>query len=350
MTELAIGPANYAGQAHAWAQAAGTHLGVRAVSFTYRRAPRGVSPKNPFLFQTDLKLPYPRTATRFHRARQIALLSKFSHVMLDGFVTVGQKANSPIDRDVELLEKHETQVALISHGSDIRHPEEHRALFQDSYFNYADAEWSQQIQEKVERNQATLQAFPNAPLFVSTPDLLLHQPHASWLPLTGDPSLFKFLSTKKAQNAKPTFLHIPSRRNPPIKGTQFIDPVLKSLDSEGIINYISPESVSRETMLRLISTADVVVDQLLSGAYGMTAVEAMAMGKVVIGNVSPDVRALMPAAPPIVQSGASSFPQVVEQLLAGRETWDDIGEESSKFAQLWHDGRAAADALRAWLL
>lgn len=240
-------------------------------------------------------------------------------------------------------------MALISHGSDLRHPDEHRDLFRDSYFDHADDSWVQIMQKTVERNQKTLRKFPEVPLFVSTPDLLLHQPRASWLPLTVDERLFAIGATPIFRRPKPTVLHIPSRRNPPIKGTHIIDPILRRLNDCGLIEYISPEGVTHAEMIRLIARSDVVVDQILTGSYGLTAVEAMAMGRLVIGNLSDRVRATLPGVVPIIDAPPHNFERVLMELIEDPVHFAHVASQGVNFARDWHDGREAAIAIYRWL-
>lgn len=349
MTELLVGPANYAGQAHAWARAAEDQLGIPASSFSHStQLPLGLGGPT-FTFPTDRQFPHPRLATPFGRRLRLRSLARTRAVALDGFVPVGARPDEGVDEDVAFLLERGTEVALISHGSDLRHPQEHLSWFPDSYFALADEQWNAWMQAQVERNQATLRGFPDVPLFVSTPDLLIHQPRATWLPLTVSDAMFASDQPPALARRRPVVLHIPSRRNPPIKGTQFIDPVLQKLHAQGVVEYVSPEGVSHPEMLSLISRADIVVDQLLVGAYGLTAVEAMSMGRLVVAGIAPRVKDLMPEAPPLVEATPETFAEAMTRVLDSREDMSRTAVEGRKFARRWHNGRAAASALGAWL-
>lgn len=347
---LGIGPANYAGQAHQWAAATRRWSGHDAFSFCHKARPFGIlGPRPSFSFPADVLLPHPRTMTslRRHLLRR-SIGRSTSHLILDGFASIGERLTAGVTRDVEYLTERGVRLALASHGSDIRHPDEHCDWFANSYFKHAEPSWVSLARRQVEQNQRTLERFPHVPFFVSTPDLLIHQPRAIWLPLTLDPGELPTPRRAALSRGKPSVFHLPSRRNPPIKGSNFIDSVMHALHAEGLIDYISPPSVSHAQMLALMGNADIVVDQILSGSYGLTAVEGMALGRIVIGNVDARVRALMPEDPPILDATPDTLDTVIREILARPETFRSFGQRGRAFARRWHSGQAAAERIIDW--
>ena len=76
-------------------------------------------------------------------------------------------------------------------------------------------------------------------------------------------------------------LHAPSRRI--VKGTKYILDAVEELKSEGLkFDFKMVEGMKNSDAKELYRTADIVVDQLRIGWYGVLAVEAMALGKPVI--------------------------------------------------------------------
>ena len=345
MATLAIGPANYAGQAAAWAGAAERHLGISAYSFGFRARPFRVGPEPAFTFPADKIFPHPRPLTPLGRRLRTGMLARNSHVALDGFVPIRRPLGNGIDDDIEFLQSQSAAVALISHGSDLRHPDLHRDHFKHSYFDHADEAWNDAMRRLVERNQRTVTGHSNLRLFVSTPDQLVLYPHAVWLPLCVDSGLFSVDVQPVLSGRVPVVLHIPSRRTPPIKGTHFIDPIMQSLASRGIIQYVSPEAVSHGEMMRLMANADIVIDQLLVGAYGVTAVEAMALGRSVICAVSDEVRRALPEDPPLVTATPKTLEAAVHELIGEPDHYSALAARGREYARAWHDGRASAAAL-----
>ena len=339
---LAIGPANFAGQAYQWAHAVRDFLGVDTRSFA--PVTRG------FEFPVDVSLGRSRADALFRRHRAVArALEGASHVAVDGFIPLfGIPGMGNLRRDVDRLARRGVRVALISHGSDTRDPDAHIARNQYSYFSSAGKEYVARLRT-VSRTNREFASDSGLPVFVSTPDLLLDNPGASWLPLSVQSDRWRGFGRALASDV-PTVLHIPSKRLPPIKGTATIDPVLRSLDERGKIVYLSAERVSNVRMAALVERCDIVVDQLLSGSYGVAAIEGMASGRLVVGNVAAATRSLMSEPPPIVDATPDDFEAIVMDILAHREFFFDLAATGPGFVDRWHSGAASAAALSDFLL
>ncbi len=341
---LAVGPANYAGQAHAWATAVSAHTPVPAWSFQ-----RGPVRRGSFAFDASKTIPAPLFHLSLARGPRIRhLLRGTSHLALDGYQPFFRLFRSGVlGKDVGSLTRMGYQVALVAHGSDVRDPAQHLQREPFSHFREGDGSWRDAMAALSARNRAWADSL-GLPLFVSTPDLLLDQPTATWLPVAVD--VQRWAGPEDAGSRRvPRVLHLPSRRNPPIKGTQYVEPVLKELDLAGVIQWIEPTAVPHSQMPALIRSCDIVIDQLLIGSYGVAAVEAMAAGRVVIGRVSPDVAALMPEAPPIVDADPGTLESVIRGLAAEPSRIADLARLGVQFAQRWHSGLASARALAPFL-
>lgn len=346
---LAIGPANYAGQAYYWAESVTQFLGVPAFSFSHRTSVFPRSRPQGFQFPVHRTLPHHRSTTSLAKALGVRrLLKGTTHLALDGFLPLFDRIDrSHAGNDTRRLLGMGLQVALVAHGSDVRDPDAHMARYPFSYYRGAPDEWLENLRSHSLVNRRTVESF-GGPTFVSTPDLLLDVPTATWLPLAIDLELWASSQPPLATSI-PTVVHVPSRRNPPIKGTSYIDPVLQRLHDQGRINYVSPMSLPHASMRDLVRTADIVVDQILTGSYGAAAVEGMAAGRLVLGFVGQEVRDLMPESPPIVDAEPSRFAEVMDQVLAERDGFIERASRGPQFAQRWHSGLASARSLAAFL-
>ncbi|WP_460812518.1 glycosyltransferase [Nocardioides salsibiostraticola] len=128
-----------------------------------------------------------------------------------------------------------------------------------------------------------------------------------------------------------------------------IEPALRRLEAQGHIQYVSPSSVTHKKMLSLVAKADIVVDQVLTGSYGLTAVEAMCLQRVVVGAVSTQVRDVMPSAPPVVDATPDSLEDVIMEIIEHRSFFVDLAQQGRDFAETWHNGRAAANVIADWI-
>jgi len=217
-----------------------------------------------------------------------------------------------------------------------------------SFYRLWDESQRKLLEEQADRNRAAVEE-SGIPAFVSTPDLILDLPSATWLPLVIDTR--SWLKDESAlKNRKPVVFHAPSRRKPPIKGSHLIEPVLAELDRKGLIYYRSPTgTVSHDKMPGLVKEADVVVDQILTGSYGVAAVEGMASGRLVIGYVGDEIRATMPEDPPILDSLPEDFLNTMLQVISKRADYADLAAGGPAYAERIHSGQMSAQVLASFL-
>jgi hypothetical protein len=101
-------------------------------------------------------------------------------------------------------------------------------------------------------------------------------------------------------------------------------------------------------MLREIRAADVVVDGLVLGAYGGTAIQAMAAGRLVLGNVNATVREALPDLP-IVQAYPDTVVDVLRDVAARPDHYRAIARRGPAFHARYHDGRYSVAQLGGFL-
>jgi glycosyltransferase involved in cell wall biosynthesis len=334
---LSVGPVNSAGQAHAWAHAAIDHLGCSGGSFG---GPSG--------FGYVVDRPHPRSRYVSGSDAEV-LLQTSSHVLVDAFhsVLVGIRG-ADVGDELDIFFRRAVHLGLAAHGSEIRNPVRHAERLPESYFHDCPAEWRGRIDAVVSRNEAILEEF-DGPVFVSTPDLLLDVPRATWLPLVVDASRWATSRPALESGRVPVVLHAPSRSVPPIKGSDIIVPVLEGLHEAGRIEYLAAEGVPHDEMPALVAQSDIVVDQIRTGSYGVAALEAMAAGRLVVGSVAADVRALLPEDVPVVDAPGRGFADAMDRVLDDLSAAHDVAQRGPAYVEAWHDGRASAAALEPWL-
>jgi glycosyltransferase involved in cell wall biosynthesis len=134
-----------------------------------------------------------------------------------------------------------------------------------------------------------------------------------------------------------------------VKGTQLILPVLERLVDEKVITLDLVTGVPTTDMPQRFADADVVIDQMRVGSYGVAAVEAMASGCVVVGHVSNEVRALITAQSgselPIVEATVDIIEQVLRDL-AEDQSFISRRAHGLEIVQELHDGTYSAKVLR----
>ncbi len=336
-TRLLVGPAGFAGQAWEWAAAARRELGVDAEVVTVEQD--GLN------FAADLR---PTPAEWDDLAWQLAHVPRVlarTHVLSESVRPVlGLLNGSVLPGDLPALRRAGVRVAVVCHGSDIRDPRLHGALYEHAPFGSGFDDVAS-LQEIAERNGRILAGF-SGPVFVSTPDLLDSVPHATWLPVViGEENFTE--SPLVFSSSVPVVLHAPS--NPRFKGTSFIEPVLQRLSDEGLIDYRRHGSTDPAQVPAVLREADVVIDHVVIGNYGVLAAQALAAGRVVLGHVHERVRRRVPREVPILETTPETVESVLRGVLADREGARAVAAQGPAFARELHDGRRSARVLAPFL-
>lgn len=112
--------------------------------------------------------------------------------------------------------------------------------------------------------------------------------------------------------------HFPNHGH--FKGTRFLDAAVDELKGRGVqIELVKLSGLPRATILQEMRRVDVVVDQLISGSFGLTAVEAMALGVPVIAYLRPGVAIPAPEECPIIRATPDTIGSLLEELSRDRE-------------------------------
>jgi glycosyltransferase involved in cell wall biosynthesis len=147
------------------------------------------------------------------------------------------------------------------------------------------------------------------------------------------------------ERARPIVLHAPSSRRR--KGTEDVIAACEGLDVELDIVEGLPHAEAR----RHYERADIVVDQLNAGWYGIFALEAMALGKPVLSYLRPEAvqeteRALGVEVP-VVPVTTQTLRDRVGELATSAEERRRIGASSRAYVERVHDADRGADRLIA---
>jgi glycosyltransferase involved in cell wall biosynthesis len=133
--------------------------------------------------------------------------------------------------------------------------------------------------------------------------------------------------------------HAPSKRA--VKGTEAVIAAVEALRARGApIELDLIEGVpNREARLRY-AAADVIVDQLKIGWYGMFAIESMALAKPVVVHLDEEAAAETEEAfgleLPLVRADEANLEDVLAGLLEVRESLPELGRRSREYVERVH--------------
>jgi hypothetical protein len=324
-----IAPVNYSGQGYEWARALERDLdGVSARNMAIH-VPGG------FDYAADLLVPVPtyHNDTEWQE-RQLRAALEATHVLIEAEEPpFGRLFGRSVGRQADALVQGGVDVAFLAHGTDVRLPSRHSR--DNPWSHYSDPGIYAARDETVAARNIALLERSGRPVFVSTPDLLDDLPDAAWCPVVVDLARWDTPRTER-----------PS-------GTHLVLDELRSLEAEGVIALDLIQGVPSAAMPARFADADVVIDQLRIGSYGVAACEALAAGCVVVGHLTDRVRARVTSAtgtaPPVVEATAETIGSVLRGL-AAHDDLDPLRAAGRDFVAAVHDGRRSAAVLdRLWL-
>ena len=321
-------PAEIAGQASILARALRA-AGVEAHSLSYNPGFPQYTPDEALGYDDRPPLPrylgYMKTLLR-HAGRYDVYHFHFGRTLIP-----------PHNFDLPLYRALGARVVFHYHGCDVRNRTHMRATHARAACTECDPFC---IPERQRRILADARRFADAEL-VSTPDLLESAPRATHLPVAVDLGDYPV----RLPGGRPKLvLHAPTNRL--IKGTRHVEGVFERLRPRfPDVRFEIVERVPWRELRERLEQADVVVDQVFMGWYGMVAVEAMASGKPVLCFIRPDFESRLDRCP-IVRCEIETLEARLAGLLEGEER-GRIGEAGREYVEREHAAPVLARRLIA---
>jgi glycosyltransferase involved in cell wall biosynthesis len=145
--------------------------------------------------------------------------------------------------------------------------------------------------------------------------------------------------------ARPVILHAPSSRRR--KGTEHVVAACEELEADLLL----VEGLDHREAFERYREADLVVDQLNAGWYGLLAIECMALGKPVVTFLHDEAKARtereLGVEVPLVSATAETLRERLAPLVADAAERRRIGAASRAYVERVHDVERVADRLLA---
>lgn len=258
--------------------------------------------------------------------------------------------------DIKILRLFRKKIVFQWWGCDIRI----RELDEKYKYNCCEA-CVQEIRQKCDSElKYKLIAFTKkyGDLNLTTADLLVMFPHMKplnaaidanlWKPLPIDEVPKKFL-LPKTDNLQIYHSFGNSERRGDVKGSSFIEKAVEELKKEGYkVEFLFFDKVPNLDLRYYQAYADICVEALRQGCYGLTAIECMAMGKPVIGYIRENVLKISSPNLPIVNANPDNIKEVLRRLIENRELREEIGQQSREFVLREHDLKVVAKKLEEY--
>lgn len=237
--------------------------------------------------------------------------------------------------DLNMCKKNNVRVFAELHGTEIRY------IFNDVPLPFAPKDHIDP-EEKLQRQKSLLY------LFDKSDGIILHSegqypylPQPLSVPVYIVPLRVDITGLKpqyETGNERLRIVHAPTDRR--FKGTEHI---LKSLENvKEDFELVLVEGKSAEEAREIYRTADIIIDQISGGSYGVFSIEAMALGKPVIAYIAEQTRRRHPLLP-VVSADFDSLSEAVRGLLADRQRRIQLGKCGREYVERYHDNvRVAA--------
>ena len=176
---------------------------------------------------------------------------------------------------------------------------------------------------------------------VGSYDAIRWVPEAEVIPPGID--LSRFTPAPPSDRSRPLIIHAPSSRRR--KGTEHVIAAVEGLDADLEI----VEGLHHDEAFERFRHADIVVDQLNAGWYGLFAIECMALGKPVVTFLHDDAVRLTERAfgmtLPLVSATAENLRERLRPLVADASLRRSHGAASRAYVELVHDQERITDRL-----
>lgn len=143
---------------------------------------------------------------------------------------------------------------------------------------------------------------------------------------------------------KPLIIHAPTDTN--VKGTEYVLDAIKRLERKSLsFEFKLIEKMQHEEALKLYRTADIIIDQLLIGSFGIFSLEAMALGKPVVCYIRDGMDGKYPGKLPIVNANPDTLYDTLKYLIKNPEKRYKIGYRGRRYIEKHHDSVMIAKQL-----
>lgn len=250
--------------------------------------------------------------------------------------------------EIPLLKRMNKRVIMTFQGCDARLKRESQRTFAISACAECTASWCTARMDRMRQRRFQKAAKYVDHMFALNPDLIHFLPQAEFLPYASvdlkEWTLDDTMPRSSSPRGSVRILHLPTNRS--IKGTAYIEQACSDLRAEGLpLQLVIAERHPHREVKQLMHQADLVVDQLLVGWYGATAVEAMALGKPVLCYLrEDDLKRFIPFQEriPIVRTNKQTLIRDLRDLLRNPCSWKILGDAGRAYVRDIHDPIAIA--------
>lgn len=219
-------------------------------------------------------------------------------------------------------------VVFTFHGTDVRLRSHHIAEDPWSFYRFGDVPCDEDL---IAARLAVIRRYASH----MTVGSMLNLPYveeAVYLPKLVDTDTIA--ASPMVRGRRPVVAHAPSRRA--TKGTDLVLAGLDRLREDGVeFDLDLIENVTNTEAIARMGRADIVVEKLLGGDAGVSALETMALGRVAVARIREEVLNQHPAMP-VVSADPDTFVDVMRDLLGDPDRQAKLGQQGRAYVEQEH--------------
>lgn len=252
----------------------------------------------------------------------------------------------PTGMDVLALKADRKTMIMTFQGSEIRF---HSQFKTECPFNYVDENPDNLVSNFPENQQRAFVNFCKSvfdEIVVLDPEMQRYVPEAKIINRAVDTEYFANVGLVSSENewreAGPHIVHIPSRST--VKGSHYIQDALDQLEKDGVrFRYTFASGLSHNDLKQLYESADIVIDQLRIGWYGVATVEAMSLGKPVVCYIREDLKHHIPELEEVlINANPNNLYESLKLVIENRSKAVKISKKARAYAVKNHDQKIIA--------
>jgi glycosyltransferase involved in cell wall biosynthesis len=142
------------------------------------------------------------------------------------------------------------------------------------------------------------------------------------------------------RNEKFLIVHAPS--SPLIKGTRHVVDAVEKLSDTYDFEFKLIRNMPHDEAKKWYARADLIVDELRCGSYGLLTLESLSMGKAVITWITDAMRDRYPEDVPVIVANPDTVREKIEYVLKNREIVEELGIKGRAYVKKYHDADKVA--------
>ncbi len=135
-------------------------------------------------------------------------------------------------------------------------------------------------------------------------------------------------------------VHAPT--NQLIKGSSYVIDAIERLALKYNVELVVVENKTQQEALEIYKSADIIVDQIRIGTYGVFAIEGMALGKPIVTYIMDDMKTALPEDLPICSANPETIYEVLEKLVLDADRRERLAYAGRAYVEKYHDYRKNA--------